>query len=81
MSNINYVKGNIFDSSMMTVVNTVNTVGFMGAGIALEYKRRYPDMFDEYKLNCLNGNLKIGDLHIWKKSSPWVLNFPTKIHY
>ena len=67
MSNINYVKGNIFDSSMMTVVNTVNTVGFMGAGIALEYKRRYPDMFDEYKLNCLNGNLKIGDLHIWKK--------------
>jgi len=81
MSNISYVKGNIFDSSMMTVVNTVNTVGFMGAGIALEYKRRYPDMFDEYRLNCLNGNLKIGDLHIWKKSSPWVLNFPTKIHY
>ena len=81
MPDINYIRGNIFDSSMMTIVNTVNTVGFMGAGIALEYMRRYPDMFDEYKLKCLDGNLKIGEMHIWKKSTPWILNFPTKIHY
>ena len=66
---------------MGTLVNTVNTVGFMGAGIALEYKRRYPEMYDEYKLKCLNGELKIGKLHVWKKEEQWILNFPTKIHY
>jgi O-acetyl-ADP-ribose deacetylase (regulator of RNase III) len=81
MSNIRYVRGNIFDSSMMTIVNTVNTVGFMGAGIALEYMRRYPDMFEDYKKECFNGNFKVGDLGIWKNTSPWILNFPTKIHY
>jgi O-acetyl-ADP-ribose deacetylase (regulator of RNase III) len=81
MSEIKYIQGNIFDSSMMTIVNTVNTVGFMGAGIAQEYMRRYPEMFEEYNLKCLNQDLKMGELHIWKKSSPWILNFPTKIHY
>jgi O-acetyl-ADP-ribose deacetylase (regulator of RNase III) len=81
MSEIKYIQGNIFDSSMMTIVNTVNTVGFMGAGIAQEYMRRHPEMFEEYKLKCLNQDLKMGELHIWKKSSPWILNFPTKIHY
>lgn len=81
MAEIKYIQGNIFDSSMMTIVNTVNTVGFMGAGIALEYMRRYPEMFEDYKKKCLNGNFKIGDLGIWKNTLPWILNFPTKIHY
>ena len=81
MSRIKFIRGNIFNSSMGTLVNTVNTVGFMGAGIALEYKRRYPEMYDEYKLKCLNGELKIGKLHVWKKEEQWILNFPTKIHY
>ena len=81
MSEIKYIKGNIFDSSMMTIVNTVNCVGFMGAGIALEYMRRYPEMFNEYKEKCLQGSLKIGEIHLWKKDTPWILNFPTKIHY
>lgn len=81
MSSINYIRGNIFNSSMQTIVNTVNIVGFMGAGIALEYKRRFPEMFNEYHDLCTSGNLKIGDLHLWKNSSQWILNFPTKIHY
>ena len=66
---------------MQTIVNTVNTVGFMGAGIALEYKRRFPEMFNEYNNLCTSGNLKIGKLHLWKNDNPWILNFPTKIHY
>ena len=66
---------------MQTIVNTVNTVGFMGAGIALEYKRRFPEMFNEYNNLCTSGNLKIGKLHLWKDDNPWILNFPTKIHY
>ena len=81
MSSISFISGNIFNSSMQTIVNTVNTVGFMGAGIALEYKRRFPEMFNEYNNLCTSGNLKIGKLHLWKNDNPWILNFPTKIHY
>jgi len=81
VGSISHIHGNIFDSSMQTIVNTVNCVGFMGGGIALEYKRRYPDMYKEYKEYCLNGTLKMGELHIWKEEEPWILNFPTKIHF
>lgn len=81
MNSISLVRGNIFNSSMQTIVNTVNTVGFMGAGIALEYKRRFPEMYEEYNNLCTSGQLKIGKLYLWKKEIPWVLNFPTKIHY
>ncbi len=81
MSEIRIIKGNIFNSNMKTIVNTVNCVGFMGAGIALDYKRRYPDMHEEYKINCKNNDINIGELSIYKKSKPWILNFPTKIHY
>lgn len=81
MSSISFIRGNIFNSSMQTIVNTVNTVGFMGAGIALEYKRRFPEMYEEYNNLCTSGQLTIGKLYLWKKETPWVLNFPTKIHY
>ena len=81
MGSISHIYGNIFDSKMQTIVNTVNCVGFMGGGIALEYKRRYPDMFKEYKERCLNGTLKMGELHLWNNDEPWILNFPTKIHF
>lgn len=49
---IHYVSGNIFDSPAQTLVNPVNTVGVMGKGLALEFRRRYPNMFDEYKKQC-----------------------------
>lgn len=49
---ITYVKGNIFESPAKVLVNTVNTVGVMGKGVALEFKRRYPDMFESYKKIC-----------------------------
>ena len=81
MTNIHTISGNIFDSKMMTIVNTVNCVGFMGAGIALEYSRRYPEMNQEYIKKCKNNEISIGELFIYKKSSPWILNFPTKMHY
>jgi len=81
MTNVKILRGNIFNSKMMTIVNTVNCVGHMGAGIALEFKRRYPEMYSEYKEMCFNKTLKIGELHLWKKENPWILNFPTKLHY
>ena len=58
-----FKKGNLFDSDCQTLVNTVNTMGIMGKGIALQFKQRYPDMFDEYKRVCSGKSYKgIGKL-------------------
>ena len=75
---ITYVKGDLFSSPARILVNTVNTEGVMGKGIALEFKKRYPDMFKEYKKVCDDKMLDIGTLLLWKKSEKWVLLFPTK---
>ncbi len=75
---ISYVKGNIFESPAQVITNTVNTVGVMGKGIALEYKNRYPKMFEEYKKLCKAGGFKPGNLALWKDEDRWILLFPTK---
>ena len=61
-----FKKGNLFDSECQTLVNTVNRNGVMGKGIALQFKQRYPDMFNEYKLACKRKQIYIGgDLWIY----------------
>lgn len=75
---IHYIKGNLFDSPAQVLVNTVNTVGVMGKGIAKEFKIRYPQMFDIYKQKCLNKEFNIGNLFYYKAEEKWILNFPTK---
>lgn len=73
---------NIFDSQCQTIVNTINCVGVMGKGIALEMKKRYPEMFDKYKDYCDKGLIDIGKLWLYKHSDEkWILNFPTKKHW
>ena len=59
-----FKKGNLFDSECQTLVNTVNCEGIMGAGIAKQFKQKYPEMFNEYKLACKNGILSCGG-DIW----------------
>lgn len=59
-----FKKGSLFDSECQTLVNTVNCKGVMGAGIALQFKDRYPDMFNEYKLACQRGTINSGG-DIW----------------
>lgn len=76
-----YVLGDLFQSPAQVLVNTVNTVGVMGKGIALEFKRLYPDMFDEYRRRCETGALKVGNPFLYKSNNKWVLNFPTKRHW
>lgn len=72
----------IFESSAQTLVNTINCVGVMGKGLALEFKNRYPAMFDKYKSFCDKGVFKPGVLWIYKaEDGKWVLNFPTKIDW
>ena len=72
----------IFDSTAQTLVNTINCVGVMGKGLALEFKNRYPAMFDKYKSFCDKGVFKPGVLWIYKaEDGKWVLNFPTKVDW
>ncbi len=78
---ITYVDGNFFASPARVLVNTVNTVGVMGKGIAKEFKTIYPDMFKRYQKLCESGNLTIGQLDLYKTPNKWVLNFPTKKHW
>lgn len=78
---INYVKMDIFESPAQVIVNTVNTVGVMGKGIAKTYKRLYPEMFRQYQVYCEKGLLDIGKLWIYKDEKKWILNFPTKKHW
>lgn len=83
MNNITIIKGNIFNTKAQTVVNTVNCVGVMGKGIALVYKLRYPQMFEVYQDYCKRHLISIGKLWLYKGDivDPWVLNFPTKVHW
>ena len=75
---INIVKGNLFNSEAQTLVNTINCVGAMGKGIALEYKNRYPAMYKRYRELCNDKLIEIGKLWLYKTEDKWVLNFPTK---
>jgi O-acetyl-ADP-ribose deacetylase (regulator of RNase III) len=75
------IHGNIFTSKCRTIVNTVNCVGVMGAGIALEFRLRYPDMHQKYVELCKNKQISIGKLWLYKTDFRWVLNFPTKTHW
>ncbi len=78
MQMIIYVRTNLFESNAQVLVNTVNTVGVMGKGLAKEFKRLYPDMFERYQRSCEEGKLDIGNLHFYKTPNKWVMNFPTK---
>jgi len=74
-------RSSIFDSSCQTLVNTVNCVGVMGRGLALEFKMRFPSMYEQYRSVCERHALRPGMLLLFKTSTPWILNFPTKDHW
>ena len=78
---LTYIKGDLLNSPAQVLVNTVNTVGVMGKGIALDFKNRYPEMFKAYQNQCDKKNLEIGKLILWKDDEKWVLLFPTKKHW
>ncbi len=78
---ITYLKGDIFNSPAKVLVNAVNTVGVMGKGVALEFKKRYPEMFSKYQKMCANHSFSTGKLYLWKGQDKWVLLFPTKQHW
>jgi len=76
-------RGNIFTTKAQTIVNTINCVGVMGAGIAYEFRLRDKDMFDKYQKLCMKKEMSIGKLWIYNSKDTntnyqKILNFPTK---
>jgi O-acetyl-ADP-ribose deacetylase (regulator of RNase III) len=65
---------------MQTLTNPVNCIGVMGAGLARQFKQRFPTMFVEYAERCRRGLVRLGEPYLYKTPDtlPWILNFPTK---
>lgn len=78
---ITYALTEIFQSPAKVLVNTVNTVGIMGRGIAKEFKYYYPEMFAQYQRLCERGQFQVGQLWLFKTPRKWILSFPTKKHW
>lgn len=80
-----YKKGNLLDDSAEALVNTVNTVGVMGKGIALQFKQGFPEVFREYEKAYRKKELMIGKMHVVPVQEmvgpQYVINFPTKRHW
>jgi O-acetyl-ADP-ribose deacetylase (regulator of RNase III)/uncharacterized protein YwgA len=79
---VTVVVGDLFKSSAQTLVNTVNCVGVMGKGVALEFKNQFPDMYEDYVGRCRLGQVKLGYPYLYRRPVfPWIVNFPTKDHW
>jgi O-acetyl-ADP-ribose deacetylase (regulator of RNase III) len=78
---VEVVTGNLFASGAHTLVNAVNCVGVMGAGLALQFKLQYPGMFARYRVVCRNGNLLPGQLMIDNGDGRNIVNVATKGHW
>jgi O-acetyl-ADP-ribose deacetylase (regulator of RNase III) len=81
---IEYTKGDILEADAEALVNTVNCVGVMGRGIALQFKHAYPANFKEYAAACKRGDVQPGRMlvHDTGQLRPrWIVNFLTKRHW
>ena len=83
---IKFTEGNLLEAKAEALVNTVNTVGVMGKGIALMFKEAFPENFRLYKEACETKDVKIGHVFATHRrdflSGPtWIINFPTKEHW
>lgn len=82
---VEYIKGDILKSDTEAIVNTVNCVGVMGRGIALQFKNAYPANYAQYKQACDNNEVKLGEMLIHATGTltnpQYIINFPTKNHW
>src|SRR5215216_3811045 len=83
---IRFTEGNLLDADAEALVNTVNTVGIMGKGIALMFKEAFPENFKAYEAACKKEQLELGRMFVTERrdlvSGPkWIINFPTKAHW
>jgi O-acetyl-ADP-ribose deacetylase (regulator of RNase III)/uncharacterized protein YwgA len=74
--------GDLFGSGAQTLVNTVNCVGVMGKGVALEFKKRFPANFEDYAKRCERRQVRLGEPYPFPDpSGRLIVNFPTKDHW
>lgn len=81
---VTYGTGNLLAANNEALVNSVNCVGVMGRGIALEFKRKFPDNFNVYKAACDLGEVRPGRMFVFGTSElipRYIINFPTKRHW
>jgi len=82
---VKFTTGNIFESKAEAIVNTVNCVGVMGRGIALQYKKNYPGNFKAYEIACKRGDIVPGRMFVYETGQlvnpRYIINFPTKRHW
>ena len=78
---LTYVEIELFQSPAQALVNTVNTAGAMGKGIAAVFKELYPEMYEEYRALCRQGKFEVGMLYIYRTPNKTIVNFPTKKHW
>jgi len=76
----NVVYKSLFDVNAEALVNSINCVGTMGCGVALEFKKRYPKMFEDYKIKCKENKIKPGDCDVYmdKQTKIYILNLAVK---
>lgn len=79
---LQYTNTTVFNVGAQTIVNTINCVGAMGAGLALEFQLRFPEMEKDYVERCKQKKVCVGRPYLYKEyGNPWILNFPTKNHW
>ncbi len=71
----------IFESNCQAIVNPVNCIGVMGAGLAKAFKTKYPNNFIHYKRMCDKNLLRLGTCYTFKENEKLIVNFPTKNHF
>lgn len=78
-------KGNIFEADAEALVNTVNTVGVMGKGVALQFRRAFPDNYKAYVKACKQEEVRVGKMFVFDRNTfenpRYIINFPTKKHW
>lgn len=74
-----FVKGDLFAArDLDALAHGCNCAGAMGKGIAVEFRKRYPEMYAEYKARCAHGSFGLGDVFMWSDTSPVVFNLGTQ---
>ena len=76
---IKYFDQSVFESGCELIVNAVNCLGIMDSGLALEFSLRFPTMYKEYKKDCTDKIIKVGETKMYVDSGQKILNFPTKL--
>ena len=82
---IQTTKGNLLSAPVEALVNTVNTVGVMGKGLALQFRNSFPENYRSYRAACARGEVVVGRMFVTANSNGsnprFIINFPTKAHW